>query len=121
MPVDGGPDTVPGVAELRAQGFEPIESYTGATWVGRLWPEDHRRSVAETRSSWLDDPHSDGRLWLARSPWPAFTLEESLNLLWTWVERDHAALDEDLWRQRVVEALEWDAATATEWHRRSIR
>ncbi len=116
--VDGGPDTVPGVAELRTQGFEPIEAYTGAFWVGQLWPEDHRRSVAETRSSWLDDPHSDGRLWLARSPWSTLTLEDSLNVLWTWVERDHAALDEDLWRQRVIEALGWDAATATEWHRR---
>jgi hypothetical protein len=58
---------------------------------------------------------------LARSPWPALTLEDSLNVLWTWVERDHAALDEDLWRQRVLEALEWDAATATEWHRRNVR
>jgi hypothetical protein len=69
----------------------------------------------------LDDPHSDGRLWLVRSPWPTLTLEDSLNLLWTWVERDHAAVDGDLWRQRVIEALQWDEATAAAWHRRSVR
>jgi hypothetical protein len=116
-----GLDTVPGVAELRAQGFEPIEAYTGAFWLGQLWPDDHRRSVAETRSFWLDDPQSDGRLWLVRSPWPTLTLEDSLNLVWTWVERDHAALDEEHWRQRVTEALDWDEATATGWHRRTVR
>jgi hypothetical protein len=112
---------VPGVAELGMQGFEPIEAYTGAFWVARLWPDEHRRSVVETRSAWLDDPHSDGRLWLVRSPWPGLRLEDSLNVLWTWVERDHAAVDEDLWRQRVSEALDWDAPTASEWHRRFVR
>jgi hypothetical protein len=121
VPVSPGPDIVTGVAELRAQGFQPIEEYTGAFWVGQLWPEDHRRSVAETRSVWLDDPNSDGRLWLARSPWPTLRLEDSLNVLWTWVERDHAALDADLWRQRVSEALGWDETTAVEWHRQSKR
>jgi hypothetical protein len=119
--VTAGPDAVTGVAELRGQGFEPIEEYTGAFWVARFWPEQHRRSVAETRPVWLDDPNSDGRLWLARSPWPPLNLAESLNVLWTWVERDHAALDEELWRQRVSEALRWDEATAVAWHRESGR
>jgi hypothetical protein len=113
-------DTVPGVVELRTQGFEPIENFTGAFWVAQLWPDEHRRSVRETRSAWLEDSHSDGRLWLVRSPWPGLTIEDSLNVLWTWVERDHAALDEDLWTRRVREALGWDGATATEWHGRSM-
>lgn len=121
LSVDSDVESVPGVAELCAQGFEPIETYTGAVWVGPLWPKEHSRSVAETRSVWLDDPHTDGRLWLVRSPWPTLTLEDSLNLLWTWVERDHAALDDDLWHQRVSEALGWNAATATDWHRRNLR
>jgi hypothetical protein len=115
-----GWDTVPGASEFVVQGFEPIEAYTGACWVAQLWPDEHRRSVAETRPDWLEDPHSDGRLWLVRSPWPTLTLPDSLNVLWTWVERDHAALDEDLWRQRVSEALSWDESTAIEWHRRSV-
>jgi hypothetical protein len=119
--VSPDPDGVPGVTELRAQGFTPIEEHTGALWVAQLWPEQHRRSVTETRSSWLDDPHSEGRLWLTRSPWPTLSLEDSLNVLWTWVERDHAPLDEDLWRQRVREALLWDEVTATEWHRQAVR
>jgi len=114
-------DTVRGVAELRMQGFEPIEAYTGYFWVAHLWPDHHRRSVTETRPAWLDDPHSDGRLWLVRSPWPGLTVEESLNVLWTWVERDLASLDDDLWTRRVTEALDWDAATAIDWHRRLRR
>jgi hypothetical protein len=108
------------VAELATQGFEPIEAYTGAIWVAQLWPDEHRRSVAETRPVSVDESHRDGRLWLVRSPWPGLSVEDSLNVLWTWVERDHAGLDEDIWRQRVSEALDWDAPTATEWHRRSV-
>lgn len=115
-----GPDTVAGVPELRKQGFEPLEEHTGAVWVGQLWPEDHRRWVAETRSAWLDDPRGEGRLWLARSPWPSLTLQDSLNVVWTWVERDRTQLDDNLWRQRVTEALGWDETTATEWHRKSV-
>jgi len=116
-----GPDTVAGVVALRAQGFEPIEEYTGAVWVGQLWPEDHRRWVAETRPVWLNDADSDKRLWLVRSPWSSLGLSDSLNVLWSWVERDHAQLDTQLFRQRVSEALAWDEATATEWHRRTTR
>src|SRR5437588_3724947 len=56
-----GPDSVDGVADLRAQGFEPIEEHTGAIEVAQLWPEDHRRWVSETREAWLDDTNYDGR------------------------------------------------------------
>jgi hypothetical protein len=113
------PDTVVGVLDLRAQGFEPIEEYTGAVEVAQLWPDSHRRSVPETRAAWLDAPDCDGRLWIVRSPWPSVSLRDALNLLWRWVERDHARLDDDLWRQRVSEALAWDDKTAAEWHRQT--
>src|SRR6185437_16377215 len=104
-----GPDTVPGVRELRAQGFLPLEEHTGAEWVGQLWPEQDRRSVAETRPVWLNDLDSDGRLWLMRSPWPSLTLDDSLSVLWSWAERDRPQpLDIDVYRERVAEALSWD-------------
>lgn len=114
-----GPDTVDGVTALREQGFAPIEEYTGATWVGQLWPEDHRRWLPETRSAWLDATNHDGRLWLVRSPWPSLSLQDTLNVLWSWAERDRARLTPQRWRDRVSEALAWDDATAADWHRRT--
>jgi hypothetical protein len=114
-----GPDTVVGVADLRAEGFEPIEEYTGFISVAQIWPEHHRRWVAETRPVWLNDTDSDGRLWLVRSPWPSLGLSESLNVLWSWTERDHTSLDRESYERRVGEALAWDEATAVEWHRRT--
>lgn len=113
-------DDVAGVVDLRRQGFEPIEEYTGAVEVARLWPEAHRRSVAETRPEWLDGGHPDGRLWLVRSPWPSLSLSECLNVLWSWVERDQPRLTQELWRQRVSEALAWDEAAAADWHQRTV-
>jgi hypothetical protein len=114
-----GHETVAGVADLRAQGFEPIEEYTGAVGIGQLWPQHHRRSVAETRSCWLGAPGGDGRLWMVRSPWPSLSLRDSLDVVWTWVERDHESLDTDRWRERVSEALTWDETAATRWHRQA--
>src|SRR5579885_2684372 len=64
-----GPATVPGVAEARAAGFTPIEELTGFAEVALVWPEEHRRAVAETREWWLDEP-LEGKLWLVRPPWP---------------------------------------------------
>ena len=64
-----GPDVVPGVAELRKLGFEPVEEYTGALLVAEMWPDEHRRFVPETRELWLEqEPELSGRLWLLRSP-----------------------------------------------------
>lgn len=112
-----GPDTVPGVLEWRAAGFEPLEEHTGALWVAEVWPDPHRAFVAETRPMWLDGSDTDGRLWLVRSPWPALDVPTSLNVLWTWVERDHADLDRDRYRQRVEEALAWGDDAALQWCR----
>src|SRR4051812_36860366 len=58
-----GADTVDGVADLRAQGYEPIEEHTGAIEVAELWPDDYRCWVSETREAWLHDTNYDGRLW----------------------------------------------------------
>ena len=112
-----GPETVVGVDGLLAQGLKPIEEFTGAVWVAQLWPENHRGWVPETRPVWLNDADSDGRLWLVRSPWPSLDLTDSLNVLWSWAERD-ATHDMEELRRRVSEALAWDEPTAVEWHRR---
>ena len=108
-----GADAAPGVVDLISQGFEPIETQTGAIWVAALWPDEHRRSVAETRPWWLDDPESDGRVWLIRSPWASLTLTEVFEVLWRWVERDRT-LDEQIRRKRVAEVLAWPESRAVE-------
>lgn len=43
-----GPDVVPGVAEPRRLGFEPVEEYTGALLVAEMWPDEHRRFVQQS-------------------------------------------------------------------------
>jgi hypothetical protein len=45
-----GAEVVPGVSELMAAGFTPLEQVTGFVRIGEAWPEAHRREVAETRS-----------------------------------------------------------------------
>jgi hypothetical protein len=69
-----GGEGLPGVTRLQGEGFEPVEKYTGAVWVAGLWPEEHRRSVPETRA-WMLEDQSDARVWLVRSPWPAIDLD----------------------------------------------
>jgi hypothetical protein len=116
-----GADTVAGVASLRAQGFEPIEAYTGFVQVAELWPPEHRRRVEETREWRLADPECGGKLWLVRSPWPAFGLQDALNVVWAWVDHEDAvrsspdAERERVLRERAAEALAWDEARAVAW------
>lgn len=110
-----GPDSVPGVSELREQGFTPVEECTGAICVAQVWPHALRTSVPETPSAWMNEPQSMGRLWLPRSPWPDFDLMTALSVLWSWAEQDRvAALDVTFYRRRVVEALAWDQEHAIE-------
>lgn len=111
-----GPDTVAGVAEIRAEGFTPIEEVTGRSDIALVWPEAHRRSVAETRPWWIDD-HPDGRLWMVRSPWQALTLEEVLSCVWTYVERDRDQFlqaDESAQLVMMGEVLAWSEPRALE-------
>lgn len=74
----------PGVAELVARGFTPLEDLTGDFEIASEWPEPHRRWVPETRSGW-EEVWDDGRCWLVRSPWPAMSVVEVVALLWQWV------------------------------------
>jgi hypothetical protein len=116
--VSPGASSVAGVAQLTRAGYEPVENYTGAIWVAELWPDEHRRSVPETRPAWLADEALTGRLWVIRSPWPGLTLDEVFALLWRWVERDQE-LDNEVWRERVCEVLAWTQPQAVAWHRTS--
>jgi hypothetical protein len=77
-------DWPPGVAELVAEGFTPLEDVTGDLDIAGVWPEQHRRSVAETRAGWEDIGHG-GRCWLVRSPWSAVPLSDVIRLLWSYV------------------------------------
>jgi hypothetical protein len=111
-----GPDVVPGVLAIRGLGFEPVEEYTGAVWVADVWPEAHRRSVAETRDFWLTSmPETAGRVWLVRSPWPSLTLREAFNAMWRWVERPEVEYDPDNVRARAAEFLSLSEAEASLW------
>src|SRR4051812_14873071 len=87
-----GPSNVPGVDDLRAEGFTPIEELTGFTEVALVWPEAHRRAVTETREWWLDEP-LEGKVWLVRSPWPRWSLGDVFVFLWSLVDQhgDHQA------------------------------
>ena len=111
-----GPDCVPGVAELRRLGFEPVEEYTGALLVAEMWPDERRRFVPETRESWLEDePQLGGRLWLLRSPWAGWTLRETFNAMWRWLERSGAGDDREYVLAGVADFLRWDENEARKW------
>ena len=111
-----GPDVVPGVAELRTLGFEPVEEYTGALLVAEMWPDEHRRFVPETRESWLEnEPDLGGRLWLLRSPWAGWTLRATFNAMWRWLDRPDAEYDREYVLAGVADFLRWDESEARKW------
>lgn len=110
----------PGAAELRAAGFTPLEELTGAVRIALAWPEEHRRSVPETRELWLDDT-VEGRFWLVRSPWPALSARDVVSLLWRWVERDRLPHDDDRDRAETEEFFGWDEQRVLEFLRRGER
>lgn len=74
----------PGVAELVADGFVPLEDLTGNLEIAAEWPELYRRSVPETRPGW-DEVWQDGQCWLVRSPWPSMPVTDVVTLLWRWI------------------------------------
>lgn len=113
-----GADVVPGVAELRELGFQPVEEYTGALLVAEMWPDEHRRFVPETRESWLEgEPQLGGRLWVLRSPWSGWTLRETFNAMWSWLERPDGEYDVDYVLAGVADFLRWDESEARKWRR----
>jgi hypothetical protein len=104
LPPPPGPETVPGATSVIAEGFEPLESLTGAAWVINVWPAGDKRSVPETRPEWLDDD-SDGRLWLVRSPWAGISALDALSLVWANLPRDPS---EPEWPAIARQVLSWD-------------
>jgi hypothetical protein len=111
-----GPDAVPGVRELRQLGFEPVEEHTGALWVAEVWPDRHRRFVSETREFWLRaEPELSGRLWLVRSPWPGWTVSDTFDAMWRWLERPEIAYDADYLLPGVCDFLRWAEFEAARW------
>jgi len=83
------PEAVPGVTELIDEGFEPIEHLTGAMWVVTVWPEEHRRSVPETRPG-HEELQLQGLLWLVRSPWPGLSAADALSVVWANLSHNEA-------------------------------
>ena len=103
-----GASTVPGVADLRADGFTPIEELTGFVEVALVWPEHHRRSTPEVRDWWLGEP-LNGQLWLVRPPWASWTIEEVLSFLWSVIDDQ---LDHQARLDAAADALRWPEARA---------
>ena len=87
-------DQVVGVREARADGFVPIEDLMGETEFGQAFPDDHVRSVTDTRYEPDPDdlPHipgmTDGQPFLVRSPWPTLDLTTVISLMWRWLRRN---------------------------------
>ena len=108
-----GPETVAGVNELISAGFTPVESCTGLIAIWRAWPQDHRRSVRETRP-WCLEEDTDGAVWLVRSPWQSIPLADVFNLLWAELERRDAMtrVGDELDQARDVLAMPEAAALA---------
>lgn len=104
-----GPETVDGATEIMAAGFAPIETLTGAFWVVNQWPEQHRRSVPETRPEWIDG-QSDGRLWFVRSPWDGLSASQVLSVIWAHLPRE----DESQWPEIAGDILTWTQTRALE-------
>lgn len=75
----------PGVTELVADGFTPLEDLTGNLDIATCWPVTHRRSVPETRPGW-DDAGPEGQCWLVCSPWTSVPLPNVIRLLWRYVD-----------------------------------
>lgn len=87
------------LAEARARGFLPLDDLTGiAGTLGPLWPAEHRLRLELA----VDD---EG--WLVRSPWPSFSVDEALGLVWRWVERAPYPADDEAWEARMREVLRW--------------
>lgn len=86
--------------------------------VAEMWPDEHRRFVSETRDAWLQSmPELDGRMWLLRSPWRGWTLGDTFNAMWRWLERPDAEYDADYVLAGVADFLRWDESEARKWHR----
>ena len=87
----------------------PIETLTGTFWIVQHWPEQHRRSVPETRPEWRDG-QPDGRLWFVRSPWEGLSASQVLSVVWANLSRE----DESRWPEIAADIFEWTQSRALE-------
>jgi hypothetical protein len=101
-----GPVTLEGGIELIQDGFDPIESLTGSDWIATVWPEEHRRSLPETRVELLN-PGADEVVWFVRSPWHGISTTDALSLVWANLGRD-----ESMWPAEADAILHWPASHA---------
>ena len=93
-----------------------MEDYTGTLLVAEMWPDEHRRFVPETRELWLEQkPELGGQLWLLRSPWAGWTLQETFNAMWKWLERPDGKYDADYVLPRLADFLRWEESEARRW------
>ena len=101
---------VPGVSELEAEGFVPLETLLGQTEFGSVWPAEHRRVVDDTRYEQVGFepwPGDEATLYMVRSPWPGIDIDTVIKLMWRWVFRneDRYATDENQRVRRGTERL----------------
>jgi len=94
--------SVVGAAELIAAGFEPLELLTGSTTLAGDWPNQHKRSLSETRPDRLPDDQGE-LVWFVRSPWPRLTPEQVLDLITTYLTHDN----EPRWPEVTREIFAW--------------
>jgi hypothetical protein len=72
--------------------------------------------VPETRELQLEEePQLGGRLWLLRSPWTGWTLRETFNAMWRWLERPDGEYDADFVLAGMADFLRWDESDARKW------
>lgn len=101
-------ETVPGATELLAEGFVPLGSLTGGTWVAEAWPDEHRRVMPETRAALLTDM-DDGKVWFVRSPWSGISPANALALVYV----SQSRTDPDVWLDEASAILRLDEVTAS--------
>jgi len=96
-----------------ADGFTPIENLTGVFWIAEVWPEEHRRSVPETRTEWAGLQPGE-RVWFLRSPWAGLSVGEALSVVWTVLRRntDVREVDDSAWPAMAARVLAWPAERA---------
>ncbi|WP_375481456.1 hypothetical protein [uncultured Jatrophihabitans sp.] len=95
----------PHIVALYRSGFVDLDHLTGAVdELVPLWPSGHLRTVADERPNrWGDDTERH----LVRSPWPSLSVDDVLDLLWRWVERDQDGLVDRVRAARITEVFGW--------------
>lgn len=91
-----------GASEAVDEGLVPLSVFTETTWLGDLWPDEHKRLTRfPTPHPGAGEALSPG--WFIRSPWPSLTTEQSVRLVETYVP--HERTPESAGRAR--EVLGW--------------